>query len=36
MRVIFEIREGAEGEFYHLTTAWKATQQEEEVYAEQI
>lgn len=34
--VIFEIRKDAEGEFYHLITAWKATRQEEEAYAEQI
>mgnify|MGYP000039707553 CR=1 FL=1 len=34
--VIFEIRKDADGEFYHLITAWKATKQEEEVYAKQI
>jgi len=34
--VIFEIRRNAGGEFYHLVTAWKATKQEEEAYAEQI
>ena len=34
--VIFEIRRDAEGEVYRLITAWKATPQEEEVYAEQI
>ena len=34
--VIFEIRRDSGGEFYHLITAWKATQQEEEAYAEQI
>jgi uncharacterized DUF497 family protein len=32
--VIFEIRYGAEGEYYHLVTAWKATKEEEENYAE--
>jgi uncharacterized DUF497 family protein len=32
--VIFEIRPDAEGEFYHLVTAWKATEEEEESYAE--
>lgn len=34
--VIFEIRHDSEGEFYYLVTAWKATQQEEESYAENI
>lgn len=34
--VIFEIRRDREGEFYHLITAWKATKQEEDAYAEQI
>jgi uncharacterized DUF497 family protein len=34
--VIFEILKDAEGEFYHLIAAWKATRQEEEAYAEQI
>ncbi|MFN0171589.1 MAG: BrnT family toxin [Bryobacteraceae bacterium] len=34
--VIFEIRKDSEGEFYRLITAWKATKQEEEAYAEQI
>lgn len=32
--VIFEIRQDSEGEYYHLITAWKATQQEEQSYAE--
>jgi uncharacterized DUF497 family protein len=32
--VIFEIRHDAEGEYYHLITAWKATQEEEQSYAE--
>ena len=32
--VIFEIRHDAEGEHYHLITAWKATQEEEQSYAE--
>lgn len=32
--VIFEMREDEEGEFYHLVTLWKATKQEEELYAE--
>ena len=34
--VIFEVRRDTGGEFYHLITAWKATQQEEEAYAKQI
>lgn len=34
--VVFEIRHDADGEFYRLITAWKATKQEEDVYAEQI
>ena len=34
--VIFEIRRDADGEFYRLVTAWKATNQEEQIYAEQI
>jgi len=32
--LIFEIREDAEGEFYHLLTLWKATRGEEELYEE--
>jgi uncharacterized DUF497 family protein len=32
--LIFEIREDAEGEFYHLVTLWKSTREEEELYAE--
>ena len=34
--VIFEIRDDRDGEYYWLITAWKATQQEEQCYAEQI
>jgi uncharacterized DUF497 family protein len=34
--VIFEIRYDSEGEYYHLITAWKATQQEEQIYDENI
>lgn len=34
--VIFELRRDEVGEFYHLITAWKATSQEEDAYAEQI
>jgi uncharacterized DUF497 family protein len=33
--VIFEVRRDADGEYYHLVTAWKATRQEVESYAEQ-
>lgn len=32
--VIFEIRLDADGEYYHLVTAWKSTEQEEQSYAE--
>lgn len=32
--VIFEVREDAEGEFYHLVTLWKATKQEQQLYEE--
>jgi uncharacterized DUF497 family protein len=32
--VIFEVREGDEGEFYHLITLWKVTREEEKLYAE--
>ncbi len=34
--VIFEIRHDSDGEYLHLITAWKATQQEERMYAENI
>jgi hypothetical protein len=34
--VVFEIRYDSGGEYYHLITAWKATQQEEQFYAENI
>jgi uncharacterized DUF497 family protein len=34
--VIFEIRHDSEGEYYHLVTAWKATKEEEDSYAENI
>jgi hypothetical protein len=33
---IFEIRYDPEGEFYHLITAWKATQLEEQIHGENI
>jgi uncharacterized DUF497 family protein len=32
--VIFEIREDADGEFYHLVTLWKASREEEQLYEE--
>ncbi len=32
--VIFEVREDEEGEFFHLVTLWKATQQEQLLYEE--
>ena len=32
--VIFEVRHDEEGEYYHLVTAWKATKEEEQNYAE--
>ncbi len=34
--LIFEIRKDSDGEFYHLITAWRATNQEEEAYGQQI
>jgi uncharacterized DUF497 family protein len=34
--VVFEIRHDSEGEYYHLITAWKATKQEEQSYAENV
>jgi uncharacterized DUF497 family protein len=34
--VVFEVRQDSEGEYYHLVTAWKATMQEEESYAENV
>jgi hypothetical protein len=32
--LIFEVREDAEGEFYHLVTLWKATSAERKLYEE--
>jgi hypothetical protein len=32
--LIFEVREDAEGEYYHLVTLWKATKQEQHLYEE--
>jgi uncharacterized DUF497 family protein len=34
--VIFEIRHDTEGEYYHLVTAWNATQEEEQSYAKNV
>ncbi len=34
--VIFEIRDDSEGQYYHLVTAWKATIDEEQSYAENV
>ncbi|MGO4881053.1 MAG: BrnT family toxin [Bryobacteraceae bacterium] len=34
--VIFEVRHDNEGELYHLVTAWKATKEEAQSYAENI
>ena len=32
--LIFEVREDEQGEYYHLVTLWKATKQEQKLYAE--
>ena len=32
--VIFEVREDAQGEYYHLVTLWNATRQEKQLYEE--
>ncbi|HUA98766.1 MAG TPA: BrnT family toxin [Terracidiphilus sp.] len=32
--LIFEVREDEEGECYHLVTLWRATREEERLYAE--
>jgi uncharacterized DUF497 family protein len=32
--LIFEMREDAEGELYHLVTLWKSTREEQKLYAE--
>jgi hypothetical protein len=34
--VIFEIWHDSEGEYYYLGTAWKATKEEEQSYAENL
>jgi uncharacterized protein len=33
--VVFEVREDADGEYYHLVTLWKSTPQEQQLYEEQ-
>ena len=34
--VIYEVRHDTDGEHYHLITAWRCTNQEQEMYAENI
>ena len=34
--VIFEIRHDQDGEYYHLITAWKATNEEQQAYTENV
>jgi uncharacterized DUF497 family protein len=34
--VIFEIRQDPEGPYYRLITAWKATKEEQQMYAENV
>jgi uncharacterized DUF497 family protein len=34
--VIFEIRRDSDGEYWHLITAWTATKEEEQSYAENV
>ncbi len=34
--VMYEIRQDADGDFYHLVTLWKATKEERRAYAENI
>jgi uncharacterized DUF497 family protein len=34
--VVFEVRHDSEGEYYHLVTAWNATKEEEQSYAENV
>ena len=34
--VVFEIRRDVQGEYHHLITAWRATKEEEQCYAENI
>ena len=30
--IVFEMREDAEGEYYHLVTLWRATREEQQIY----
>ena len=34
--VIYEVREDADGEFYHLITLWKATREEQRLYEKYV
>jgi uncharacterized DUF497 family protein len=34
--VIFEIRSDSAGEYHHLVTAWKSTEEEQQSYAENV
>jgi uncharacterized DUF497 family protein len=34
--VIYEVREDAEGEYFHLVTAWHSTREEEQAYGENV
>ena len=34
--VVFEIRRDSDGEYYHQVTAWKATREEQQSYAENV
>ena len=34
--VIFEIQHDSKGQYYHLVTAWKATKEEQQIYAENV
>ena len=34
--IIFEIRTDTDGEYYHLATLWKATNEEEKLYEENL
>ncbi len=34
--VVFEMRHDSDGEYYHLITAWESTEQEEQIYAENV
>jgi uncharacterized DUF497 family protein len=34
--VVFEVRHDADGQYYRLITAWKATSEEEQIYAQNV